>query len=85
MIGMFLPFAVSLYLLTLDIVSILILEYASRYFASSSRPTVKQALQAFDVAHSRLSSDIHDAVTKFLIAPSYNPQQFTEFVLQNRL
>jgi len=84
MIGIFLPFTVSLYLLTLNIVSILILEYASRLFASSSRPTLEQA---FDEAHSRylLSSNIHNAVTKFFTTPSYNPQQFTEFVLENRL
>jgi hypothetical protein len=69
---------------TLDIVSTLILEYASRLFASSSRPTLKQA---FDQAYSQyLLSDIHNAVTtQFLTTSSYNPQQFTDFVLQNHL
>jgi hypothetical protein len=66
-------------------VSILILEHASLYYASSSKPTLDQAL---DGAYSQYkASNIHNAVIEqFPAAPqTYSILQFTEFILRYRL
>ena len=85
MIGTFLSYAYHLYLLTSKSVAILILDRASFFYASPSRPTLEHAL---DQAYSQYqSSDIHNAVKEqFLLPPKqYSILQFTEFVLTHRL
>ena len=65
--------------------SILILEHASLYYASSSGPDLNEAL---DMAYSRYrASETHTAVTEQFSAPSetYTISQFTMFILDNRL
>ena len=75
----------SLPSLTSKIVSILILEHATLYYASSSTPTLNQAL---DWACSQYrASNTHDLVIEqFSASPlTYNILQLTEFILRNRL
>jgi hypothetical protein len=67
------------------IVSILILEHASLYYASSSRPTLDQAL---DRAYAQyMASDIYNAVIQQFSAPfqTYSSLQFSYFILSYRL
>ena len=74
-----------MYFLTFKIVTILILDRASLFYASPSRPTLKRAL---DHARSQYrSSDIHNALKEqFSLPPKeYSISQFTEFVLSHRL
>jgi hypothetical protein len=71
--------------LTSKIVSILILEHTSLYEASSSRPTLNQAL---DRAYSQYRAfNTHNAViSQFSAAPqTYSIIQFTEFILGHHL
>ena len=85
MIGTFLPYASHLYFITSKLVTILILDRASFFYASPSRPTLEDAL---DQACSQYnSSDTHNAVKEqFLLPPKqYSTSQFTEFVLTHRL
>ena len=74
-----------LYLLTLEIVTVLILEHAALLYASSSRPTLGNALEQ---AYSKYeSSDTHNATKEqFSLSPKqYSILRFTEFVLGHRL
>jgi len=67
------------------IVFILILDYTSLLFASSSRPSLEKA---FDRAYLQyISSDIHHTVITQFSAPSnhYSIEEFTQFIIQNRL
>jgi len=67
------------------IVTILILERASLFYASPSRPTLENAL---DLACSQYrSSDTHNAVKEqFPLPPTqYSISQFTEFIFGHRL
>jgi hypothetical protein len=85
MIGMFLSYASHLDFLTSKLVTILILDRASFFYASPSRPPLEDAL---DQAYSQYnSSDTHNAVKEqFLLPPKqYSISQFTEFVLPHRL
>jgi hypothetical protein len=66
-------------------VSIVILEHASLYYHSSSRPTLDQAL---DRAYAQYgASKTYDAVIQQFSAPSqtYSVLQFTDFILKYRL
>jgi hypothetical protein len=66
-------------------VSILVLEHASLYYASSSKPPLDQAL---DRAYSQYNVSItHSLVTEqFSASPqTYSILQFTEFILNHRL
>jgi hypothetical protein len=84
MIGTFL-LCTSLYFLTSKIVSIIILDRASLFFASPSRPSLNDALgQAYSQYK---SSGTHNAVKEqFPLCPKqYSTLQFTEFVLRHRL
>jgi hypothetical protein len=66
-------------------VSILILEHASLYHASSSRPALDKAL---DRAYSQYKeSNIHNIVKEHFFAShgTYLPSQFMEFILEYRL
>ena len=72
-------------LLTAKLVSTLILERASLFYASPSRPTLEGAL---DQACSQYKySIVHKAVkNQFSLPPEqYSVSQFTEFVLSHRL
>ena len=74
-----------LYFLTSKIVTILILDCASLFYAFSSSLTLKDALnQAFSQYE---SSDTHTAVKEqfFLPFKQYSILQFTDFVLSHRL
>ena len=74
-----------LYFLTSNIVTILILDRASLFYASPSHPTLENAL---DHARSQYeSSGTHNAVKEqFSLPPKqYSLLQFTEFVLSHRL
>jgi hypothetical protein len=65
-------------------VTILILEHACLFYASSSMPTFENA---FDDAYSQYqAADIHNKVIKQFSGPSkeYSIQQFTEFILSHR-
>src|SRR6266850_3095452 len=71
--------------LTSKIVSILILEHAALYYASSSRPDLDEAL---DRAYSQYrASNTHSAIMEqFSVPPeTYSISQLTEFILENRL
>ena len=74
-----------LYFLTFEIATVLILDHAALFYASPSRPTLRDAL---DQAYSKYeSSDTHNAVKEqFSLSPNqYSMLQFTEFVLSRRL
>jgi hypothetical protein len=74
-----------LWFLTSKIATIIILEHTGLLYASSSRPTLEQALYK---AHNLYAvSGIHDAVTNQFNAPlrDYSISQFTEFILKHRL
>lgn len=65
--------------------TILILEYASLFYASPSHPSL---LDALDKAFSQYSSsDCNDAVKRQFVLPpeQYYIPEFTEFVLSHRL
>jgi hypothetical protein len=69
----------------IQIVLILILEHASLYYASSSRPALNEAL---DRAHSQYrASNTYNAIIEQFSAPSktYSILQFVEFILKYRL
>jgi len=74
-----------LYFLTSKIVSILILDRASLFLASPSRPTLDDALG--HACSQYESSDTHNAVKEQFSLPHkrYSILQFTEFVLRHRL
>ena len=74
-----------LYFLTSKIVTILILDHASLFYASPSRPTLEHALN--QACSQYKSSDTHTAVKEqFLLPPEqYSLLQFTDFVLSHRL
>jgi hypothetical protein len=66
-------------------VTILILEHACLFHASSSKPTVNDAL---DKAYSQYqASETHDAVVIHFVPPSkkYSVLQFADFILNYRL
>jgi hypothetical protein len=61
------------------------MEYACLFYASSTRPTIDEAL---DKACSQyLASSTHDAVISHFLAPfeEYSIVQFTEFICNHRL
>jgi hypothetical protein len=69
----------------IQIVSIIILEHASLYYASLSRPTLDQAL---DRAYAQyMASNTHNAVIQQFSASSqtYSVLQLTDFILKYRL
>jgi hypothetical protein len=83
MIGTF--FFSQLQSLTFNIVSIIILDHTTLFYASSSRPTLEQAL---DMAYSQYrASNTHNAVMKQFSAPpqTYSILKFIEFILKYRL
>jgi len=74
-----------LYFLTSKIVTILILDRATLFYASPSHPTLNNAL---DQACSQYeSSGTHTAVKEQFLLPhkQYSVLQFTEFILSHRL
>ena len=74
-----------LYFLTAKLVTILILDRASIFYASQSPPTLEGALdQAYSLY---ISSNTHNAVKeRFPLPPQQYPiLQLTEFVLSHRL
>ena len=76
---------VHLYFLTLQIASILILHHASILYASTSRPSLEDALdQAYSLYK---SSNTHNVLKEqFSLRPEqYSILQFTEFVLSHPL
>jgi hypothetical protein len=69
----------------IKIVLILILEHASLYYASSSRPALNEALNR---AHSQYrASNTYDAVIEQFSAPptTYSILQYVDFILEYRL
>ena len=65
--------------------TILILEHACLFYASSSKPTVNEAL---DKAYSQYqASSTHDTVIRQFLTPfdKYSILQFVEFILDHRL
>lgn len=61
------------------------MENACLFYASSSKPTIEEAL---DKAYSQYQAlGIHNAVIRQFLAPSkeYSIQQFTEFILESHL
>ena len=84
MIGTF-PLCASMYFLTSEIASILILDRTSLLYASPSHPTLEGAL---DQAYYQYKfSDTHNVVKEqFSLRPKQYPiSQFTDFVLSHRL
>ena len=75
----------SLSFLTLWIVTLLILDRACLSYATSSKPSLKKALNKACAQY--ITSPIHGIITKqFSASPrAYSTSQFTEFVLQHRL
>ena len=76
---------IHLYFLTSNIVTILILDRASLFYASPSCPTLEEAL---DQAYSQYkSSDTHNTVKEQFLLPlkQYSISQLEEFVLSHRL
>ena len=74
-----------LYFLISQKATVLILDYASLFHASTSRPTLEDALdQAFSQFE---SSHTHNTVKEQFSLPAkqYSISQFTEFVLSHRL
>jgi len=67
------------------IVTILILEHASYFYASVSEPTTEEAL---DKAYSKYqASNTHNAMIQQFVTPfkEYSTLQFTEFILSHSL
>jgi hypothetical protein len=73
--------------LTSNIVTILILEHACLFYASLSRPTLKNAVERAYDRYTASGTDVHDAVRKHFPAPpqEYSISEFTDFILDHRL
>ena len=75
----------QLYFLTSKVVTILILDRATLFYASPSSPTLENALN--QACSQYKSSGTHTAVKEQFLLPlkQYSILQFTEFILSHRL